>query len=898
MYKRVKKNLAVFLIVSIIFCSIGVIPFGNISKVQAATLSITQTKLGNIFYDSEQKSFIINTDGDSIAWQISDYWGVQIATGSQPVSDGTTTLTVNPGKYGYFKLVISAKSGGVVTATKETSFAIVSNFDLSTVTSSPFSAQTHTKVLPTDSIYSDPEVISLLNRMGVKTSRDGFLWEEWEKSKGVYTPPSWSMTYLQNCTTNNMFSSFVINRGNNLYDGGDQPYTDAAIDAEADFAIDAISKNPSVVKYVEVWNEPNVPGGGVNPDPSRYASVYDWYVNLLQRTYQKIKAAYPNVKVYGIVSAGGLGSGSLNWIEKIFVRGGLNYMDGVAVHDYNENPELIKSSIKGLENLIKKYNYGNLKPVYISETGFTTATGRLTETQQAQYLVRKLTEAITTPSVEMINIYNFHSRGLNPNEQEDNWGVVRHVNDPRGKDVPKPAYASYATLTRQLTGATFQATDTITNNAAGLISERFSKAGVRNNTKRAMWSTVASTKVALNIGAGNSIDVTDIMGNVAVYTAGSDGNVSLVLSKDMVYVDGTVNSITDVGVSVYVDNSGSGFTTDSAWTASTASDGYYGSNYMHDGTATADTANRWAKWTPDIATPGLYDIFINWSAGTNRPDAAPLEIKYNGGLDTTKTVNQTINNGEWVNVGTYDLAADGSNYVKLYATDVGYTIADAVLFKKVLTDDLPTPTPTPTATPTPTVMPTPTPTPGSSPTYLVNDDFNSMTTGSAPAGWTLNTAGGTIAVQDIPSSSDKSMKLNDTSTSAFVSTSKTFTSSTADTTLEYKTMLAQTTDTEAIYIQNSSGTAAVTVAFDYTGNIYSYYGSTKTNIQTYTANTWYTIKVIARPSTNTFDIYINGVLKASNKGFQNAVTSLDKVQVKSSAATMGTVYYDNVQIYY
>lgn len=129
---------------------------------------------------------------------------------------------------------------------------------------------------------------------------------------------------------------------------------------------------------------------------------------------------------------------------------------------------------------------------------------------------------------------------------------------------------------------------------------------------------------------------------------------------------------------IVIDNTDTGFTTDSAWSASTSTSGYVGSNYLHDGTAGADAATRWAKWTPTVLTTGHYDIYMNWTASSNRPSAAPLEIGYNGGTDTSKTVNQQTNGGTWVLVGNYSLTAGTTNYVKIIATSSGYTIADAV----------------------------------------------------------------------------------------------------------------------------------------------------------------------------------------------------------------------------
>jgi len=133
---------------------------------------------------------------------------------------------------------------------------------------------------------------------------------------------------------------------------------------------------------------------------------------------------------------------------------------------------------------------------------------------------------------------------------------------------------------------------------------------------------------------------------------------------------------------IIIDNTDSGFSSDSPWIEATITKGFYGRDYFHVGTASADQS-KWAKWTPEIVESGQYSIYIRWTAGSNRPAAAPIEVAYNGGVDTTKTVNQQENNGVWMFLGRYDLLQGASNHVKIFASDIGYTIADAVKFVKV-----------------------------------------------------------------------------------------------------------------------------------------------------------------------------------------------------------------------
>lgn len=200
----------------------------------------------------------------------------------------------------------------------------------------------------------------------------------------------------------------------------------------------------------------------------------------------------------------------------------------------------------------------------------------------------------------------------------------------------------------------------------------------------------------------------------------------------------------ETGERIIVDNADSGFTftPQAAWTDSTHVPGYYGSNYKGDVSSGADTGVA-AKWTPTITDAGYYKIYMWWSAADNRPDAAPIEIKYFNGqkTDTSLTVNQTINGGQWVYLGTYYLGTNGQDYVKIKGDDAGYTAADAVMFE--LSQKLSTP---PKAWPSVTPEPAPEPLPLNTEIIIDNKspEFSSFIDGKATAWKTSNETPGMI----------------------------------------------------------------------------------------------------------------------------------------------------------
>jgi len=131
---------------------------------------------------------------------------------------------------------------------------------------------------------------------------------------------------------------------------------------------------------------------------------------------------------------------------------------------------------------------------------------------------------------------------------------------------------------------------------------------------------------------------------------------------------------------IIIDNTDAACTTDSLWTMTTYSPGYYGTNYMHDGNERLNV-DRWVKWTPTIRALAKYRIFMRWISGANRPDRAPVQIRHANG-DTTIYLNQTINGGRWLCLGTFTLKPGSLNFVKLIASNPGYTTADAVMFEE------------------------------------------------------------------------------------------------------------------------------------------------------------------------------------------------------------------------
>lgn len=135
---------------------------------------------------------------------------------------------------------------------------------------------------------------------------------------------------------------------------------------------------------------------------------------------------------------------------------------------------------------------------------------------------------------------------------------------------------------------------------------------------------------------------------------------------------------------VRVDNTdATGVTTTGTWSASTTTMGYYGSNYWHDGNANKGSST--VRYNPTLPSAGSYEVFMRWTADSGRAPNVSIDINAAAGLITNAaTVNQQVNNGEWISVGTYTFNAGTAGYLKIKnAGTTGYVIADAVKFVPV-----------------------------------------------------------------------------------------------------------------------------------------------------------------------------------------------------------------------
>ena len=128
---------------------------------------------------------------------------------------------------------------------------------------------------------------------------------------------------------------------------------------------------------------------------------------------------------------------------------------------------------------------------------------------------------------------------------------------------------------------------------------------------------------------------------------------------------------------IVVDNATAGRLTASGnWGASSWSGQRYGAGYRY---ATPQAVSDAAWFKAAIPATGAYEVFAWYPADSGYNSATPFVIEAAGGRVVVR-VNQQINGGRWVSLGTHTLNAGDYNVVGVsrWSAASGYVIADAI----------------------------------------------------------------------------------------------------------------------------------------------------------------------------------------------------------------------------
>jgi hypothetical protein len=482
-------------------------------KPYVSDLKIDQAQLGNIFLTTEAVRLPLRSGGDRVLWTVTDFHAAKVAEGVVPVKDGKAVIEPGVKGPGWFEVQLAVEKGGATVADGKTTFAVVTPVDLEKMAGSPFGVMTHFAQ------GWDLDILPLIAKAGIRSIRDEQYWQQVEKKPGEFEFAEKFTAYMAEAAKFHIDPIIPMTFANKLYDEGLTPYTPEGCKAYGRYGQAILEKYGPQVQWLEVWNEYN---GTWCKGPAT-ADRPKFYAQMLKAAYEAIKAKRPDVKVGG-------GAAVLlppPWFEGIFKHGGLDAMDAVVIHPYRGEPEGIDEEIAELKELMKKYNKGATKPIWVTETGRwdKTPDGRR---HVARYLVRMVTLLL---SQDVERIYWYLMRDY---QSFTTMGLLYGDKEPMGRYVPAPAYAAYANLIRQLYGATYVRRE---------VMDRWTHVHLfkkGNEEVRVCWATAPTTVTFKAAGPLAGIDL--VGGQVRIERA--DGGARLALALTPVYVKGAVAGVT------------------------------------------------------------------------------------------------------------------------------------------------------------------------------------------------------------------------------------------------------------------------------------------------------------------------------------------------------------------
>jgi hypothetical protein len=181
----------------------------------------------------------------------------------------------------------------------------------------------------------------------------------------------------------------------------------------------------------------------------------------------------------------------------------------------------------------------------------------------------------------------------------------------------------------------------------------------------AKGSTTVSVNQQVSGGSWQSLGVYSF--GSGSYKVSLSDNANDVVIADAIRLEFVSSSVSDV----VVDDSSAGFV--GSWPLSSSTSGYYGSGYRY---RWAGSGSNTATWSFSIPLTGSWRVYAMWTSGSNRASDAPYTVYHAGGA-TIVDVNQQVNGGSWVAIGTYSFNA-GSGSVRLTDNANGVVIADAI----------------------------------------------------------------------------------------------------------------------------------------------------------------------------------------------------------------------------
>lgn len=458
---------------------------------------------------------------DPISYSIKDFFANETFYEEKiaPINQ-TVELELPKDKKGYFELTVykNGETAGV------TSYSVIDEYDFDSVdpAESPFGVNT--------SLRKNPQGVNedALNReiriLGAKSIRDGSEWRSTELEKGVYTPQLNDTEVRELAEKYNIDYLYVAGYDNPLYDKNastNEGQTPWSSEGRAAFAA-WTAWLAEDYKYIGVYNEWNGGFGKRGDSPADSKPLY--YHLLAKEVYNAVEDHSKTTLVGPAFAAGGY-EGGADFMQSLGELGTLNYLDVIAGNAYrlDMTPEFISERFKLIDEIIRKNNGGQSKEMWVTETGYPIY-GDITEEKSAKYLVPLFVNAFSA-GVKRVFWYNLADYGINREDREQNYGLIRHCKSSMGANTAKPSFSAYAVMTRKLTGLRYAENISDTVNC-----HRFTDG---QKDCLVLWSYEGGE---YKINTSKTAVLTDMMGN-SREIAPVDGVIALEVTEYPIYLE-------------------------------------------------------------------------------------------------------------------------------------------------------------------------------------------------------------------------------------------------------------------------------------------------------------------------------------------------------------------------
>lgn len=380
--------------------------------------------------------------------QVVDEQRVRVAT--QRDAEKPLGFLLSPPDFGWYEAQVQVEGEGpVLTQGWAVLRPLTARQQSQDAEDSPFGACFHFDHGQGD-ITTIPELMRLA---GLRWMRDSIYWNGVEQQRGQYSLPSYNVAAFKRLKELGISTLAILAYGNpDLY-----PHTSAEeAEAYGHYAEFVARSLAGTVDHFELWNEPN---GFAVLSPDQYPVI-------VKAGFEGAKAGNPDAFVVGV--AGAAPGGWAGWyIPALREAGGAAWMDSFSVHPYTSpstadvgypaqggpapraSLDLPQALTGGFASAIQQARGFAKRPgLWITELGWpSNAVGLAGQAQQTARTA--LLVAAMPDDYARVFYYDFLCDGANPDEDENNFGLV-------GFDYsPRPAYVAYAQATRAVGGRPF-----------------------------------------------------------------------------------------------------------------------------------------------------------------------------------------------------------------------------------------------------------------------------------------------------------------------------------------------------------------------------------------------------------------------------------------------------------